>query len=262
MKFMPQWRIRKPADDTQTVYISEKFGVRSLHIGSDTIQSSMRLARPYDLELAYTRSMMAFLLFLPEPQEVLMVGLGGGSVAKFMHHHMPDVRIHAVELNPEVVTIARHCFKVPVDDERLQVTIGDGAEYMAQPGPKVDVVMVDGYDGESQAEALSEKAFYRACRARLDRRGVMVVNLWSGDRQFTEALGRIREVFSEGHLCLPAEKPGNVIVFAFRTPPGTVSWQELQARSGTLTSKYALEFGRFVDGLRKMNRHDEQGLQW
>lgn len=261
MKFMPQWKIRKPADDSQTVYISEKFGVRSLHIGSDTIQSSMRLSRPYDLELAYTRSMMGFLLFLPEPRDVLMIGLGGGSVAKFMHRHMPEVRIHAVELNPEVVNIARHCFKVP-DDERLQVTIGDGAEFIGNPGPRADVVMVDGYDGESQAEALSEKRFYRACHGRLNDKGIMVVNLWSGDRQFTDALGRIREAFPQGTLCLPAEKPGNVIVFAFRTAAGAVSWQELHARASVLTSRYALEFGRFVEGLRKMNQHDEEGLVW
>ena len=262
MKFRSQWRIRKPADDSQTVYISEKFGVRSLHIGSDTIQSSMRLARPYDLELAYTRSMMAFLLFLPEPRDVLMVGLGGGSVAKFMHHHMPEVRIHVIELNPEVVSLAGHCFKVPVNDERLQVTIGDGAEFMGQPGPHADVVMVDGYDGESQAESLSERKFYRACHARLARHGVMVVNLWSGDRQFTDALARIREVFTHGQLCLPAEKPGNVIVFAFRSPQSPVSWRELKGRADALTSRYGLEFGRFVDGLRKLNEHDEQGLAW
>lgn len=262
MKFMPQWRIRKPADDSQTVYISEKFGVRSLHIGSDTIQSSMRLSRPYDLELAYTRSMMACLLFLPEPRAVLMVGLGGGSVAKFLHHHMPAVRIHAVELNPEVVTIARHCFKVPVDDERLQVTIGDGAEFMTRPGPRADIVMVDGYDGESQAEALSEQKFYEACRARLGRAGIMVVNLWSGDRQFTEAVARIKAAFPDGHLSLPAEKPGNVIVFAFRSPPRSVSWQELQARADALTSRYALEFARFVDGLRRMNDCDDEALRW
>ncbi len=262
MKFVPQWRIRRPADDAQTVYISEKYGVRALHIGSDTVQSAMRLSRPYDLELAYTRSMMAFLLFVPEPREVLMVGLGGGSVAKFIYTRMPATRIHAVEINPQVVTIARHCFKVPDDDHRLQVTIGDGAEFMETPGREVNLVMVDGYDGESQAEALSTRRFYEACRARLKPGGVMVVNLWSGDREFTESLGRLRAVYGAGCLCLPAEKPGNVIVLAFRDRPDAGSWQELRARGETLTIKYGLEFGRFVEGLRKMNRHDRQGLQW
>jgi spermidine synthase len=262
MKFMPQWRIRKPADDAQTVYISEKYGVRSLHIGSDTIQSSMRLSRPYDLELAYTRSMMAFLLFLPAPRSVLMIGLGGGSVAKFMHYRMPDVRIEVVEINGEVVSIARHCFKLPPDDARLRVTVADGAEFIAQRGPRADIVMVDGYDGESQAEALSTRTFYQSCHARLADPGVMVVNLWSGDRQFSEALARIRDAFPGGHLCLPAEKPGNVIVFAFRGDERSISWQELGTRAAALTQRYGLEFDRFVDGFRRANRHDEHALRW
>ena len=67
MKLLSQWRLRKPAEDSETVYVSERYGVRSLHIGSDTVQSAMRLKAPNDLELAYTRSMMAFLLFVPAP---------------------------------------------------------------------------------------------------------------------------------------------------------------------------------------------------
>jgi len=262
MKFMPQWRIRKPADDAETVYISEKYGVRSLHIGSDTIQSSMRLSRPYDLELAYTRSMMAFLLFRPQPRNVLMIGLGGGSVAKFIHHHMDGVKVHVVEINPEVISIARHCFKMPPDDEHLTVSVGDGAEYVMRADVAADIEMIDGYDGEAQAEALSEGDFYEACRERLDRDGIMVANLWSGDRQFTEALSRIRGAFPAGCLTLPAEKPGNVIALAFRDRPRNADWKELEVRASALTLRYGLEFGRFVEGLRKANRHDAAGLLW
>jgi len=71
MKFLAKWRVRKPAEDEETAYVSERFGVRTLHIGSDTVQSAMRIARPNDLELAYTRSMMAFLLFVPAPKRAL-----------------------------------------------------------------------------------------------------------------------------------------------------------------------------------------------
>jgi spermidine synthase len=260
MKFMSQWRIRKPADDAQTVYVSEKFGVRSLHIGSDTIQSSMRLSRPYDLELSYTRSMMAFLLFHPEPRRVLMIGLGGGSLAKFVHHYMPAAQVEAVELNPEVVAIARHCFRLPHNDARLHVIVGDGSDYVQQAHVASDILMVDGYDGESHAEALSTRNFYDACRSRLEPRGMMVVNLWSGDREFHEALARIRAAFPAGTLCLPAEKPGNVAVLAFRDPQPRLPWVELEARADALTLQYRLEFRRFVEALRKMNRHDEDAL--
>jgi hypothetical protein len=90
----------------------------------------------------------------------------------------------------------------------------------------------------------------------------MVVNLWSGDRQFSEALARIRGAFSAGCLTLPAEKPGNVIVLAFRDQPPDAGWQELEARACALTLQYGLEFGRFVEGLKKANRHDATGFLW
>ena len=220
MNLSGSWRIRKPADDTETVYISEKFGVRSLHIGSDTVQSAMRIAAPNELELSYTRSMMGFLLFNEKPTSVLMIGLGGGSVAKFIYHRLPDARIRVIEINDRVLTVARRYFNVPDDDARFEVIIGDGAEFVSRPTVCADLVMVDGYDGESLVEAVSSPVFYRDCRERLNQRGLLVVNLWGGDRAFHDTLKRIEEAFPAGTLCLPAEKPGNVIVFGFRSTPG------------------------------------------
>ncbi len=260
MKFMPKWRLRKPAEDAKTVYVSEKFGVRSLHIGSDTVQSAMRIARPMDLELAYTRSMMACLLFLEEPRDVLMVGLGGGSVAKYVRHHFPSARVKVLELNPQVVAIARQCFLVPPDDPRFEVIIGDGAEYMARTDIAADLIMVDGYDAESHVEELATREFYGHCRERLAPGGMLVVNLWGGDRQFNEVLKRIESAFPAGNLCLPARKPGNVIAFGFRDPPGPLRWSDLQRRASAVEARYGLEFPLFVDGLRTMNRSDEDFL--
>ena len=65
--------------------ISEERGVRHLHVGGEAIQSAMRLEDPWALELDYTRCMMAFRLFHAEPRRALMIGLGGGSLAKFVH---------------------------------------------------------------------------------------------------------------------------------------------------------------------------------
>jgi spermidine synthase len=260
MKFLPKWRLRKPAEDAKTVYVSEKFGVRSLHIGSDTVQSAMRISRPYDLELSYTRSMMACLLFNPVPRTALMVGLGGGSVAKFVYHHLPDVRIRVLEIDPQVVAIARQCFLVPPDDARLHIIVGDGAEHMAQPGAAADLIMVDGYDAESHVAELATREFYAACRARLAPGGVLVVNLWGGDRQFNDMLKRIEGVFQAGTLCLPARKPGNVIAFAFRDAPGPLCWDALLRRAAELQTRYDMEFPLFVEGLRVMNRCDDDQL--
>lgn len=260
MNLLGNWRIRKAAEDGETVYIAEKFGVRTLHIGSDTVQSAMRLNAPNELELSYTRSMMGFLLFNDRPKSVLMVGLGGGSVAKFVYHRMPAASVRAIEINERVVTVARRYFDVPDNDERFEVIIGDGAEFVTRESVSADVIMVDGYDGESHVEAVSTLAFYRACHARLNAGGLLVVNLWGGDREFNETLKRIEQAFPAGTLCLPAERPGNVIVFGFRTAPGHLAWKELEARAQRLEPCYELGFSRFVEALRKMNRHDAKHL--
>jgi spermidine synthase len=260
MKFLAKWRLRKPADDAETVYVSEKYGVRSLHIGSDTVQSAMRIARPHELELSYTRSMMAFLLFSERPTRVLMVGLGGGSLAKFIHHRLPWITTEVVEINPRVIAIARQCFHVPENDARLSVIAGNGAEHVARSGPLADVIAVDGYDAESHVAELADKAFYTACHSRLSAGGILVVNLWGSDRQFNQTLLRIESAFPAGTLCLPAEKPGNIIVLGFRHSPGVLRWDALAQRALELERQYGLEFPRFVTGLRKMNRHDKDHL--
>jgi len=260
MKFIPQWRLRKPAQDASTVYISETFGVRALHIGSDTVQSAMRIAKPHDLELSYTRSMMAFLLFLDDPRAVLMIGLGGGSVAKYIYRHLPRASVRVIEIDSQVLAIAHQCFLLPSGDDRLQVVIGDGAQYMGDTKVRVQLMMVDGYDAESQAAALTTTEFYRACLQGLTNGGVLVVNLWSGDRQFAAVLKRIGEIFKAGILCLPAHKPGNIIVFAFRDKPLDLSWVYLEAKAADLEQHYSLEFSAFVSALRTMNRHDAEGL--
>ncbi|MGH8620756.1 MAG: polyamine aminopropyltransferase [Burkholderiales bacterium] len=260
MNFLARWRLRKPAHGADSVYVTERFGVRSLHIGSDTIQSSMRLARPNDLELAYTRSMMAFLLFRPLPRRVLMVGLGGGSLAKFVYHRLPEAVTEVLEVNPQVVAIARRLFELPAADARLAVRVCDAAELIASPGGWFDAILVDGYDGASQVPELASAAFYAACARRLECGGVLVVNLWGSDRQFDDNLARIEAAFTSGTLCLPAEKPGNVIVFGFRDPPAAIRWDELERGARELEARYGLEFGRFVRGLRGMNRSDAERL--
>ena len=205
--------------------------------------------------------MMAFLLFAEGPRRVLMVGLGGGSLAKFIYHRLPAARLEVIEVNPRVVAIARSSFCVPADDERFSVRIGDGAQWLARRDePGADAIVVDGYDGASQVAELSTQVFYEDCGRRLAPGGALVVNLWGSDRRFGEYLQRIEAAFPDATLCLPAERPGNIIAFGFRDGARAVRWDALSARARDLESRYGLEFGRFVRGLRTMNRFDGDHL--
>ncbi|HVY06177.1 MAG TPA: polyamine aminopropyltransferase [Burkholderiales bacterium] len=247
-----KWRIGRRIKREVSVEVSEQDGIRSMHLGSDTVQSSMKLDDPYELVLSYTRAMMAFLLFRPEPGRVLMIGLGGGSLAKFVYRHLPEARTTVIESEAAVVAVARQYFHVPQDEDRFIVETADGAAWVAAHPDCCDVLMVDGYDGIEQVAGLCSADFYANAHAALSGDGLLVVNLWSSDGRYDAYLQRIESVFG-AVVCVPAARRGNVAVIAFRQSPGQPRWDDLRATARALQSRYGLEFLKFVEGLREMN---------
>lgn len=235
------------------VEISEKKGIRYLHLGGPAIQSAMRIKEPYALELEYTRAMMAFLLFNEAPRAIGLVGLGGASVAKFIHRHLPASRLTAVEINPEVVAAARSYFLLPDDDDRLTVQVGDGAQYVREQAGSLDVLLVDGYDAHRIVDALASEDFYAACRDALAPGGVAVFNLWGSDRFFDIYFDRVARVFDDHTLILPAEKKGNIQLLAFKSPLPDTGLAALNDRARTLEARLGLEMPVFVERMRQYN---------
>ncbi|MCX7627078.1 MAG: polyamine aminopropyltransferase [Methylophilaceae bacterium] len=237
-----------------TVDISEKDGVRALHLGSVTVQSAMRVSAPFELELAYSRGVMAFLLFRQDARDVLVLGLGGGSIPKYIHRYLPSMRVTAVELNPAVVTAARHYFYLPEDDDRLRVEIGDGAAYVRDHPGCTDVLVVDAFDAKGLVADFATQAFYDCCHDVLRKDGLLVVNLWGSDKNFDVYLKRIETSFQSRVLMLPTGRPGNILVFAFKDAPAALSWAFLRRRAAELQQSHRIEFLEFVE--RFADHHD------
>lgn len=234
------------------IAVSDSRGVRTLHIGGEAIQSAMRLGDPYALALDYTRCMMAFLLFHREPREALMIGLGGGSLAKFFHHKLRATRVRVIELDERVVNAARAHFALPPDDARLAVEIGDGAQALA---PECcDVLVLDAYHDEQHVPKLAGAEFYDAAYLALAETGVMVVNFMDDDPKFDEYLRRLERSFGGAVLAMPALYDPNIVAFALKGAPARIEWAELRARGDALESRYGLPFSRYVARLRSMNR--------
>jgi spermidine synthase len=116
--------------------------VVSLYFDARGVQSSMLIADPYALALGYTRTMVGFFLFQPAPRRISMIGLGGGSLAKYCHRHSPDARLAIVEINRDVINL-RDRFHVPPDSERLEVVWANGANYVKGSDHRPDVILVD-----------------------------------------------------------------------------------------------------------------------
>ena len=244
-----------------SVEVSEERGVRTLHLGGDAIQSSMRLARPDELALHYTRAMMAFLLFHPTPREVLMIGLGGGSMARYMHQRMPKTRTTVVEINPKVLAAARSFFNFPGDDARLVVEIADGADYVRRHPGAADVLLVDGFDDGKQPAALCSQTFFDSAFEALRPGGTMAVNFMAGDRKLDACLRRIEKSFDGHMVCLNAADRVNVIAFAFKRYPEKIAWSELKKRARQLGKIHDLPLADFVAALKKLNPHTQAALK-
>jgi spermidine synthase len=196
-------------------YVHETLDTRALHFSICEIQSRMQVLHPYALDLAYTRTMMAFLLFVPRPEALAMIGLGGGSMAKFCHRQLPDTRVEVAEINPHVIAL-RGQFQVPPDDARFQVRRADGADFVREARDRLDVLLVDGFDHEGQPPALCSQAFYDGCRTALRAQGVLVVNLHTAHPEFLRHVARIERAF-DGEVLLVGDKAcSNTIAFAGR----------------------------------------------
>lgn len=246
---------RKNASGETAITVSEQKGIRFLHLGGSMIQSAMRVTAPNELELRYTQCMMGFMLFNPQPAKILMIGLGGGSLAKFVHSQLPETRTTIIEINPDIIRTAHSLFAVPAPDERLVILHADGARYIQEHALCADIIMVDGFDNDLQIPGLCSAEFYQQAHQALTKHGILVINLLSRDKKLDTYLQRIKTVFENRVITLLSEIRGNLIVFAFKQSPGKLAWKTLLKHAHMLEQHHTLPFQDFVTELHKSVKH-------
>ena len=213
-------------------FVFETETKKKLYFSICEIQSSMNLREPDALDLEYTRTMMGFLLFHPRPSNIGMIGLGGGSLAKFCHRHLPDTHISVVEINPHVIAL-RDEFQVPADSGRFHIIQGDGADFVRCSPVRCDALLVDGYDSKGLPTRLASQGFYDGCFQMLAPGGILVVNLLFGHQHYAQKVERIRRSFNREILVIDDKKRGNSIVFASKGRPLASHRAELLCQTGT-----------------------------
>ena len=226
-----------------SIDISEEAGVRYLHFGSTWVQGAMRIARPWHLELEYTREMMASLLLRDEtrwPRKVLLIGLGAASLTKFLYRNRPLAHLTIVELEPSVVAAARQFFKLPEDDKRIHLVVGDGADFIRGTDKKFDLILVDGFNEHAHPGQLNTLPFYQACRSRLSESGVLAVNLLGLSRGVLGGFAHILNAFEDRALMFPSCESGNTIAFAAEGEQIEISFDDLKENALQLKAESGL----------------------
>ena len=139
-------------------------------------QSSMLLKDPWELRLRYTRFLPLALTLQPEPKRALILGLGGGSFPKRLYRDLPDVKVDVVDIDPEVIAIAKRYFEVP-EDARLRLFAMDGRRFVQEAADTYDLIFLDAYNSDTIPFHLATREFYEEVKTRLTPGGVVVSNI-------------------------------------------------------------------------------------
>ncbi|MBE0438989.1 MAG: spermidine synthase [Gammaproteobacteria bacterium] len=251
--------VHQSQSDDGVIEVVDLGDTRSLHFGTFPRQSSMSLSAPHALQLSYTEAMMAALIINPNPQRILIVGLGGGSLVKFLLHHYPHCQIDVVEYRHDVVNVAHTYFKVPKDEPRLNIHIGDGYLFVQQryfnSSELYDMMLIDAYDHVGMAASVGVQAFFDACAGLLDGHGVMSINLWGSDRPyFNQTMTRINQSFEGRTMILPVENKGNVICLAMMQTVTSAKLKKLRQHIEQVDMTLNINLSKSLHELIRNNR--------
>ena len=237
------------------VNFSDEGDIRHLHLDSIWIQGSMRIDDPLVLVHEYIQRMMAWLLFVDPAsvpkRQALQLGLGAASLTKFCHKTL-KMKTAAIELNPQVVAACRGWFKLPQDNGRLQVVLGDASEEIQQSRwhECVDALQVDLYDQEAAGPVFDSAEFYAHCRSTLTPEGCMTANLFGRSSSFQRSIANMEKAFGKEALwAFKATREGNTVILAQRTPlrPRRA---DLLERADVIRRQWSLPADKWVRGFR------------
>jgi spermidine synthase len=227
------------------VNFSDYGDIRTLHLGTEWIQGSMIIDSPFEIELEYVQRMMGWLLFVDAAsvpkRRAMQLGLGAATCTKFCFKKL-RMQTTAIEINPQVIAACRLWFKLPPDDAKLEVVLGDAALEIQKPqwNGQIDALQVDLYDHEAAAPVLDSAEFYANCRRLLTDDGAMTVNLFGRSSSFQRSVEKISAVFgADAVWAFKPTREGNTIVLAQRTA-SKPKRDMLMARAEVIQTKWGL----------------------
>ena len=250
--------IHRSKDSFGTIEIVDDGYTRSLYFGNAVRQSAADLSRPGYLVLTYTRAMMSSLLFQSAPHNVLLIGLGGGSLAKFILCHFPGCTVDAIECREQVVQLAHSHFQLP-EVPRLHIHIADGVEFVQNraiiTSSQYDLILVDAYHDAGMDDNMGDQRFLQACHTLLTDDGLLAINLWARDRpSYLRTRQALHHCFGTKPLLLPAEGTTNIIAMALNRAGHTDDpLKSVETHAKPLEELTGLELRKFSRMLHKQN---------
>ncbi len=254
MASLPGRVIHRGFWDNKLVEVVENGNSRSLYFCGSILQSRISLTDPHELVLFYPRYMVSALLPQPSPANVLLIGIGAGSLIHFLAHHFPNCNIDAVDNSPNIIDIARGYFFLS-DSDRIAIHCEDGFEFLKNRSKKIsyNIIFIDAFDENGMANRIYSKDFLSLCTKSLSPQGVISVNLWSGDAKKLKKVQKAIHKHSKGRIYIPVNDRENIIALAFTT---SVPWKKIhlpKKELAAISQRFGFDFSEIVKMAQKHN---------
>lgn len=244
--------IFRVADEQGEVHVYQDARLRYLTFGNQVEQSCVDLDRPARLQHVYTQAMLLALLLVDGPRDALLLGLGGGSLARALRAADRGIWIRGIEQRAAVIDAARAYFRLP-DDRRFDVVCSDAADFLAVDSGYHDLIFADLYLATGMYPQQASAEFLQLCRGRLTARGVLVVNLWASDYPaHREASAALHGVF-DGEVVQTHVQGGNILAFAFAETVPAIERVGLFEAAQTLGLRLEIPLQRHARNLWRQN---------
>lgn len=205
----------KPSRYSHIIVTQEDDGLRTLRFEpGGARQSVVKPDDPGYLALPYLRVALIGLALCAEPRRMLVVGLGGGSLPRFLRKYYPNAVIDAVDIDPDVVHVSRQYFGFR-EDNRLHAHVADGRGYIEQVRVPYDIIFLDAFGTSNVPAHMTTQEFLGVVRRALRPDGVVVGNIWnSAYNTLYDAMVRTYQEVFDTVTVLPVRGSGNRIVLA------------------------------------------------
>jgi spermidine synthase len=225
------------------ICVVESDGVRRLQFrrsGSEYEESSINVRHPLRFEMNYYPLMFAAFAHRPDPKRILFLGLGGGTLSMAMRCYYPQVTIDNIELDPDVLAVARKYFGF-VEDDRMKVYVRDGrvqVRRLLRDKVKYDIIFADAFRGGYIPYHLTTKEFMEDLKALLTPDGIVVSNLQPGFESYHYHRRTFNAVFR--HQCSYGGDGNVVVVVDAREKP--LTQEDLRATAHRLQQEKRFTF--------------------
>lgn len=217
------------------IYIYQRGSIITMTFGYNRrlyVESEYNKENERELPVVYTRYMTVGLAYAKAIDSILEIGLGGGRTSWYIHKTLPNTSVTTVELDPEVISLAKKYFGIR-EENNFNIVARDGRIYLAKNTSQYDMILIDAYRGPFVPFHLLTKEFYSLVKSKLKAGGVVVQNIEPSTMLFDAAIVTIKSVFDNIDLF---EAGGNIVTVAYGGPRR--SKQELAQRASGLQKKY------------------------